>query len=86
MSDDMFIYMTDKKIPNSYQAFFFFFFLFLRYQIIRNENMTNSNSSADIKCIVIQQTFTGKRELKVTTVPKPPSPADGEVLIAVKAW
>jgi NADPH:quinone reductase-like Zn-dependent oxidoreductase len=35
---------------------------------------------------MLQQTFTGKRELKVTTIPKPASPADGEVLIAVKAW
>jgi NADPH:quinone reductase-like Zn-dependent oxidoreductase len=48
--------------------------------------MTTTNSSADIKCIVVQQSFTGKRELKVTTMPKPTSPADGEVLIAVKAW
>jgi NADPH:quinone reductase-like Zn-dependent oxidoreductase len=48
--------------------------------------MTTTNSSVDIKCIIIQQTFTGKRELKVTTIPKPSSPADGEVLIAVKAW
>jgi NADPH:quinone reductase-like Zn-dependent oxidoreductase len=51
-----------------------------------NENMTNTNSTSDIKSIILQQTFTGKRELKVTTIPKLPSPADGEVLIAVKAW
>jgi len=51
-----------------------------------NENMKNMNLTSDIKCIILQQTFTGKRELKVTTIPKPPSPADGEVLIAVKAW
>jgi hypothetical protein len=55
--------------------------------MINNEKMTTTNSSSvDIKCIVVQQSFTGKRELKVTTIPKPPSPADGEVLIAVKAW
>jgi NADPH:quinone reductase-like Zn-dependent oxidoreductase len=54
--------------------------------MISNEKMTTINSSVDIKCIIVQQTFTGKRELKVTTIPKPPSPADGEVLIAVKAW
>ncbi len=55
--------------------------------MINNENMTTADSSSvDMKCIIVQQTFTGKRELKVTTVPKPPSPADGEVLIAVKAW
>ncbi len=48
--------------------------------------MTTKNSSVDIKCIIVQQTFTGKRELKITTIPKPASPADGEVLIAVKAW
>ena len=48
--------------------------------------MTTTNSSSDIKGIVVQQSFTGKRELKVTTIPKPASPADGEVLIAVKAW
>lgn len=48
--------------------------------------MTTVNSSADMKCIILQQTFTGKRELKVTTAPKPSSPGDGEVLIAVKAW
>ncbi|CAF1358531.1 unnamed protein product [Adineta steineri] len=47
--------------------------------------MTNINSTSDIKCIILQQTFTGKRELKVTTTPKPSAPADGEVLIAVKA-
>lgn len=48
---------------------------------------TNENpSTSDIKCIILQQTFTGKRELKVTTIPKLPSPADGEVLISVKAW
>ncbi|UJR21240.1 hypothetical protein I4U23_024335 [Adineta vaga] len=49
--------------------------------------MTNSEdkSTSDMKCITLQQTFTGKRELKVTTTPKPPSPAEGEVLIAVKA-
>lgn len=51
-----------------------------------NENMTTANNSADIKCIIVQQSFTGKRELKVTTIPKPPPPGDGEVLIAVKAW
>ena len=45
-----------------------------------------NKSSSDMKCIIIQQSFTGKREFKVTTTPKPPSPADGEVLIAVKAW
>lgn len=55
--------------------------------MISNENMTSTNtSSADIKCIIVQQTFTGKRELKVTSIPKPSVPADGEVLIAVKAW
>ena len=48
--------------------------------------MTGTTSTSDIKCIILQQTFTGKRELKVTTTPKPPSPADGEVLISVKAW
>jgi len=48
--------------------------------------MTTTNSPADIKCLLIQQTFTGKRELKLTTIPKPPPPGDGEVLIAVKAW
>ena len=47
-----------------------------------NEN----NKTSDIKCITLQQTFTGKRELKVTTIPKPAPPADGEVLVAVKAW
>jgi NADPH:quinone reductase-like Zn-dependent oxidoreductase len=51
-----------------------------------NEKMTTANTSADMKCIIVQQTFTGKRELKVTTIPKPPPPADGEILIAVKAW
>ncbi len=51
-----------------------------------NQNIKNMNSTSDIKCILLQQTFTGKRELKVTTIPKLPSPADGEVLIAVKAW
>ncbi len=51
-----------------------------------NENMKNINLTSDMKSIILQQTFTGKRELKVTTIPKPPSPADGEVLIAVKAW
>ncbi|CAF3417894.1 unnamed protein product [Rotaria sp. Silwood1] len=50
-----------------------------------NEIMTNKNSTSDIKCIILQQTFTGKRELKVTTIPKPPAPADDEILIAVKA-
>ncbi|CAF1139874.1 unnamed protein product [Adineta ricciae] len=44
-----------------------------------------NKSSSDMKCIIIQQSFTGKREFKVTTTPKPPSPADGEVLITVKA-
>ena len=48
--------------------------------------MTTVNSSADMKSIILQQTFTGKRELKVTITPKPSSPGDGEVLIAVKAW
>lgn len=48
-----------------------------------NENLS---TTSDIKCIILQQTFTGKREFKVTTIPKLPSPADGEVLIAVKAW
>ena len=47
---------------------------------------TTNSSSADIKCIILQQTFTGKRELKVTTIPKPVSPGDSEILIAVKAW
>ena len=51
-----------------------------------NENLTTANSSTDFKCIIVQQTFTGKRELKVTTAPELPAPADGEVLIAVKAW
>jgi NADPH:quinone reductase-like Zn-dependent oxidoreductase len=51
-----------------------------------NENMKNINLTSDMKSIILQQTFTGKRELKVTTIPKPPAPADGEVLIAVKAW
>lgn len=47
----------------------------------------NSNQTAnDMKCIVLQQTFTGKRELKITNVPKPNAPADGEVLVNVKAW
>ncbi|CAF0818301.1 unnamed protein product [Rotaria sp. Silwood1] len=50
-----------------------------------NENMTTTKTSVDIKCIIVQQTFTGKRELKVTTIPKPPPPGDGEILIAVKA-
>ena len=48
--------------------------------------MTTANTSADMKCIIVQQTFTGKRELKVTTTPKPPAPGDGEILIGVKAW
>jgi hypothetical protein len=51
-----------------------------------NEKMTTANTSGDIKSIIVQQTFTGKRELKITTTPKLPPPADGEVLIAVKAW
>lgn len=51
-----------------------------------NENLTNKTSSSDIKCIHLQQAFTGKRELKVTTIPKPQAPGDGEVLINVKAW
>ena len=51
-----------------------------------NETMTTANISGDIKAIIIQQTFTGKRELKLTTIPKLPPPAEGEVLIAVKAW
>ena len=42
--------------------------------------------TSDMKGIILQQTFTGKRDLKITTLPKPPAPADGEVLIAVKAW
>ena len=46
----------------------------------------NATSTADMKCIIVQQSFTGKRELKVTTTPKPPAPADGEVTIAVRAW
>ncbi|CAF1304541.1 unnamed protein product [Adineta ricciae] len=50
-----------------------------------SEKMTTANTSADMKCIVVQQTFTGKRELKVTTTPKPPAPGDGEILIGVKA-
>ncbi|CAF0740629.1 unnamed protein product [Adineta steineri] len=50
-----------------------------------DEKMTTTNTSAEIKCIIVQQTFTGKRELKITTMPKPPPPEDGEVLIAVKA-
>ncbi|CAF2831197.1 unnamed protein product [Rotaria sp. Silwood2] len=50
-----------------------------------NETMTNKNSTSDIKCIILQQTFAGKRELKSTTMPKLPTPADDEVLIAVKA-
>ncbi|CAF1148708.1 unnamed protein product [Rotaria sordida] len=50
-----------------------------------NETMTNKNSTSDIKCIILQQTLTGKREPKVTTIPKPPAPTDDEVLIAVKA-
>lgn len=52
----------------------------------RNENVQQSKTLADMKAIILQQSFTGKRELKVTTVPKPSAPADGEVLIAVKAW
>lgn len=51
-----------------------------------NDKMTTANSSADMKCIIVQQTFTGKRELKITKTPKPAPPGDGEVLIAVKAW
>lgn len=51
-----------------------------------NEQNATGNTGAEIKCVIVQQTFTGKRELKVTTAPKPPAPADGEVLIAVKAW
>ena len=51
-----------------------------------DEKMTNPGTSADMKAIILQQNFTGKRELKVTTTPKPPAPGDGEVLIAVKAW
>lgn len=48
--------------------------------------MANLETGSDMKCVIVQQNFTGKRELKVTTTPKPPLPADGEVLIAVKAW
>lgn len=52
-----------------------------------HETMTQAESStAEMKCIVVQQNFTGKREVKVTTSPKPGTPGDGEVLIAVKAW
>lgn len=51
-----------------------------------NESIAPGTESGDIKCIVLQQNFTGKRELKATTMPRPPPPADGEVLIAVKAW
>jgi NADPH:quinone reductase-like Zn-dependent oxidoreductase len=51
-----------------------------------NENMKNPSSTSDIKAIILQQTFTGKREFKVTTIPKPPPPSDSEVLISVKAW
>ena len=46
----------------------------------------NSQMTTDMKCLILQQTFTGKREFKVTTSPKPASPTDGEVLVAVKAW
>ena len=48
--------------------------------------MENINLTSNIKSIVLQQTFAGKRELKVTTIPKPSLSADDEVLIAVKAW
>ena len=48
--------------------------------------MANLETASDMKCIIIQQNFTGKRELKVTTTSKPGLPGDGEVLIAVKAW
>jgi len=47
--------------------------------------MANLETGSDMKCIIVQQNFTGKRELKVTTTPKPALPSDGEVLIAVKA-
>jgi NADPH:quinone reductase-like Zn-dependent oxidoreductase len=47
---------------------------------------SEDTSASDIKCIILQQNFTGKRELKVTRTPKPPPPGDGEVLIGVKAW
>ena len=48
--------------------------------------MTTVNTPDDIKCIIVQQTFAGKRELKITRIPKPPPPSDSEVLVAVKAW
>jgi NADPH:quinone reductase-like Zn-dependent oxidoreductase len=51
-----------------------------------DEKMVDAEASNEMKCIVLQQNFTGKRELKVTTTAKPSAPADGEVLIAVKAW
>jgi len=52
----------------------------------KNETFQQSKAIGDMKAIILQQSFTGKRELKLTTVPKPSAPADGEVLIAVKAW
>ncbi|CAF1583310.1 unnamed protein product [Rotaria magnacalcarata] len=50
-----------------------------------NETTTNKTTASDIKCILLQQAFTGKRELRITTIPKPQALAVDEVLIAVKA-
>lgn len=49
-------------------------------------NGATTTSSADMKCIIVQQNFAGKRELRVTTTAKPSTPGDGEVLVSVKAW
>ncbi|CAF0921521.1 unnamed protein product, partial [Didymodactylos carnosus] len=50
-----------------------------------NISITMPSENADLRCIVLQQSFTGNRQLKVTSIPKLLPPAENEVLINVKA-